>query len=135
MTNESLFNYAETKGHEIYYRNLHETKAITIEDSNRFYIALAKNLFRTEEKELAAHELGHCEYGGTYCRSSEYCTKARAEYRANKWAYYQLVSPDEITECVRNGIVTPWELAEHFEVSCEFMCRVLGYYRMVGVRV
>jgi hypothetical protein len=45
---------------------------------------LAKNLPRTEEKELAAHELGHCEYGGTYYRSTMYGLKARAEYRANK---------------------------------------------------
>ena len=132
MSNESLFEYASSRGHEIQFLNLTENKAVTIENG-RFYITLAKNLSRTEEKELAAHELGHCEYGGTYCRSSKYCTKARAEYRANKWAYYQLVPPDEITECVHNGIVTPWELAEYFEVSCEFMCKALGYYRMIDI--
>lgn len=132
MSNEALFDFASSRGHEVVYRNLTENKAITYED-DRFYIALSKNLSRTEEKELAAHELGHCEYGGTYCRSSKYSVKAKAEYRANKWAYYQLVSPDEITECVRGGIVTPWELAEHFDVSDEFMYNALGYYQMVGV--
>ena len=133
MSNETLLNYASSRGHEILFRNLTATKAITFEENGRFYIALANNLSRTEEKELAAHELGHCEYGGTYCRSTKYGLKARAEYRANKWAYYQLVSPDEISECAHRGIVTPWELAEHFEVSCEFMCRALGYYQMAGV--
>ncbi len=132
MSNEALFDYAETKGHEVLYMNLNENKAVTIEEG-RFSIVLANGLTRTEEKELVAHELGHCEYGGTYCRSSKYNVKAKAEYRANKWAYYQLVSPDEITECVRKGIVTPWELAEHFEVSDEFISRVLEYYQMVGV--
>jgi hypothetical protein len=86
MTNKSLLDFASSRGHEITFLNLTETKAITIED-DRFYITLAKNLSRTEEKELAAHELGHCEYGGTYCRSTKYGLKARAEYRANKWAY------------------------------------------------
>jgi hypothetical protein len=42
-------------------------------------------------------------------------------------------SPDEITECVRKGIVTPCELAEHFDVSDEFITKALGYYQMVGV--
>jgi hypothetical protein len=133
MSNETLFDFASSRGHEVIYRNLTETKAITLEENDRFYIALAKGLSRTEEKELAAHELGHCEYGGTYCRSSQYDIKAKAEYRASKWAYYQLVSPDEITTCVRRGIVTPWELAEHFDVSDGFMGKALGYYQMVGV--
>ena len=133
MSNETLIEFAESRGHDIQFLNLTENKAITIEEDNHFHITLAKNLSRTEEKELAAHELGHCEYGGTYCRHSKYCLKAKAEYRANKWAYYQLVSPDEITECVRKGIVTPWEMAEYFDVSTEFMSKVLGYYQMVGV--
>jgi hypothetical protein len=124
MTNESLFSFAASRGHEELFLHLTENKAITVE-ADRFYIALAKNLSRTEEKELAAHELSYCEYGGTYCRFSKYGLKAQAEYRANKCAYYQLVSPDEITECVRAGIVTPWELAEHFEVSNEFMVKLL----------
>ena len=132
MSNEALFDYAETKGHEVLYMNLDENKAVTIEDG-QYSIILANGLTRAEEKELAAHELGHCEYGGTYCRFTKYDIKAKAEYRANKWAYYQLVSPDEITEYVRRGIVTPWELAEHFDVSNEFMCRALAYYQMVGV--
>jgi hypothetical protein len=119
-------------GHEIQFLNLTGNKAVTIED-DRFYITLAKNLSRTEEKELAAHELGHCDYGGTYSRSTKHNLKARAEYRANKWTYYQLVSPDEVAECVRKGIVTPWELAEHFNMSYEFMCKALGYYQLVGV--
>jgi hypothetical protein len=122
MMNKSLLDFASSRGHEITFLNLTKNKAITLE-ADRFYIAPAKNLSRTEEKERAAHELGHCEYGGTYCRSSKYGLKARAEYRANKWAYNQLVSPDEITACVRRGIVTPWVLAEHFEVSDEFMVK------------
>jgi hypothetical protein len=132
MSNESLFDYATSRGHDIQFLNLTENKAVTIEN-DRFYITLAKNLSRTEEKELTVHEPGHCEYGGTYSRSTKYGLKARAEYRANKRAYYQLVSPDEITECVGRGIVTPWELAEHFEVSVEFMAKALWYYQMVGV--
>ena len=132
MTNESLCNYAKSQGHEIQFLNLTENKAVTIE-ADRFYITLAKNISRIEEKELIAHELGHCEYGGTYCRHSKHSLKARAEYRASKWTYYQLVPPSQILACVRRGLVTPWELADHFDVSDEFMYKVVGYYQMVGV--
>ncbi len=123
MSNEALFNFAFSQGHEIVFRNLIETKAITYED-DRFHIALAKGISRIEEKELAAHELGHCEYGGTYCRSDDRGAKARAEYRANKWAYYQLVSPNEINECIQRGIITSWELAEHFEIAYNKGCNL-----------
>ncbi len=133
MTNESLFKYAESQGHEIYYRNLSHTKAITLEQNDRFYIALAKNLSRIEEKELTAHELGHCEYGGTYHRTSSHDLKERAEYRANKWAYYQLAPPDAIAAYVCSGIVTPWDLAEQFDVSCEFMGKAIEYYQTIGI--
>jgi len=133
MTNESLFNFASSRSHEILFLNLTENQAITLEQDNRFYIALTKNLSRTHEKELAAHELGHCEYGGTYCRSSKHSIKARAEYRATKWAYYTLTPPDAIAAYVCSGVVTPWDLAEQFDVSCKFMQQALLYYQIVGV--
>ena len=132
MSNEALFDFAISHNHEIVFRNLKETKAITVE-YDHFYIALANGLPRTEEKEIAAHELGHCEYGGTYCRASDACVKARAEYRANKWAYYQLVPPDEILACVDRGMITSWELAEYFNVSNAFIHKAINLYRATGV--
>ena len=133
MTYEALLNFATSHGHDVLYMNLTENKAVTIEEDNRFHITLAKNLSRIEEIELTAHELGHCEYGGTYCRRSKYSLKAKAEYRANKWAYYTLTPPDAITAYVCNGIVTPWDLAEQFDVSYEFMSKALEYYKTVNM--
>lgn len=132
MSNEELLDFATNQGHEVLNLKLCENKAFTI-SGNRCYIAVAQGLPLQEEKQLIAHELGHCEHGCLYCQGDDTRTKARAEYRATKWAYYMLVPPDEIAEYVNIGIVTPWALAEQFDVDVEFMTRALEYYRSLGV--
>jgi len=132
MSTEELMSYAESRGHRIHYINLREIKAITLE-SDGTHIALSKALHGVEEKEIVAHELGHCEYGGTYNRFSPYDISAKAERRADKWAYLKLVPPGELRAAFRAGIVEAWELAERFEVTDELMVKALEYYMEVGV--
>ena len=132
MSTEELMTIAETHGHRVYYMNLRGIKAITLESSGT-HIALSKSLHGVEEKEIAAHELGHCEYGGTYNRYSPFEVSVKAERRADKWAYFKLVPPGELREAFRMGFVEVWELAERFEVSDEYMAKVLEYYESAGV--
>jgi len=132
MSTEELLSYAEARGHRVYYIHLREIKAITLE-SDASHIALSKSLHGVEEKEIVAHELGHCEYGGTYNRYSPYDISAKAERRADKWAYLKLVPPGELRESINAGLVEPWELAERFEVSDAFMVKALEYYRDVAI--
>lgn len=132
MSTDELLTYAESRGHVVYYTDLQEIKAITLDDGNGC-IGLSKALYGIEEKEIAAHELGHCEYGGTYNRYSPYDISAKAERRADKWAYYRLVPPGEIRAAFNDGVIEFWELAERFDVSCRFMGEALAYYRSVGV--
>ena len=132
MSTEELMSYAEKRGHWIHYIDLREIKAITL-DSYGKHIALSKDIHGTEEKEIAAHELGHCEYGGFYNRHSAYEVKAKAEYRADKWAYSKLVPVRAVRRAIKKGVQTPWELAEVFDVSCEYMGTALEHYRAVGL--
>lgn len=132
MSTDELLLYAESHGHTVVYTHLNDTKALSLEFGGSF-IALEKTLFGAEEKELAAHELGHCEYGGSYNLYSPYDIKEKAENRANKWAYYKLVPPGELRAALQNGIVEHWELADLFDVSCDFMLNVMDYYKCAGV--
>lgn len=132
MSTDELMAYAEDRGHTIFYLHLRENKAISLDDGGN-YITLSKTLQGKEEKEVLAHELGHCEYGGTYNRHSPYDISAKAERRADKWAYHKLVPPGELREAFGMGVIEPWDLAERFEVSDEFMMKALEYYRGVGV--
>lgn len=132
MTNECLMNFAETRGHEVLYSQLSENNAFTIEDHG-CHIVLSNRLTRNEEKEAVAHELGHCEYGGFYNRCSTFDVKGKAEYRADKWAYHKIVPVRSVRGAFKKGKLTTWELAEQFEVSCQYMQKALEYYRNVGL--
>lgn len=132
MSTEELLSFAESHGHMIYYMNLQEVKAVTLDDDDS-YIALSNALHGSEEKEIAAHELGHCECGGFYNRYSAYEVKAKVEYRADKWAYRKLVPVRAVRRAMKKGVQTPWELAEVFDVSCEYIGKALEHYRAVGL--
>lgn len=132
MSTEELMNYAEGCGHHIVFIPIQKTKAITLEYGGSF-VAVSNTLRGTEEKEIVAHELGHCEYGGTYTRCSPFEITEKAEKRADKWAFYKLVPPGDVRAAFRRGIIEPWDLAEQFDVSCQFMCEAMEYYKAVGV--
>jgi hypothetical protein len=132
MSTEELLNYAETQNCKVVYSPYLKTKAITLEHGGNF-VALSTSPFGKEEKEVAAHELGHCKYGGTYNRYSPYDVKEKAENRAKKWAYNKLVPPGKVREAFKKGVVEPWDLAEQFDVSDEFMCKALEFYKSLSI--
>lgn len=131
-TNETLMRLAESRGYEVFYLPLSENRALTVE-CDGYHIALAHHLERVAEKEALAHELGHCEYGGVYNRHSPYDIKAKAEYRADKWAFGRIVPVRQLRAAIRRGLATAWELAEVFGVSCQYMQRALDYYKAIGM--
>lgn len=130
LTNESLLVLAEQRGHEVIYAQLENNSSFAVE-FDRCLIVVSKHLTRIKEKELLAHELGHCENGGFYNRHSRYDIRAKAERRADKWAYYKLVPPGKVQHAMNHGAHETWELAEMFDVSCEYMHKALEYYKSV----
>jgi hypothetical protein len=132
LSNEYLMDYATSRGHEILFAPLDENKALTIVDQGS-HIILSSNLSRAEEKETVAHEIGHCVYGGFYNRYSHFDVRAKAEYRADKWAYHKIVPVRSVKAALEKGMLATWDLAEHFEVTCKYMQDVLDYYKSVGL--
>ena len=129
MTVEALADQAAAKGHELLYVSLSALPSFSIEDGEGGHIFLSRSLCGVQGKEALAHELGHCEYGGFYNRYSKYDIRAKAERRADKWAFAKLVPYGQLMQAVRHGITEVWELAELFDVSCEFMYRAISYYQ------
>ena len=76
-----------------------------------------------------AHELGHCETGAFYNRYAARDIRQKYENRANKWAYKKLVPQDELAEACLQGYREPWELAEYFGVTEDFLRGALKYYQ------
>ena len=129
VTNDDLYGIAERRGHVVVCESLTETPSFSLQTNKRCYIAIDQRLNVQQEREALAHELGHCEYGGFYNRYSRYDIRAKAERRADKWAFARLVPYGRLMQAVRHGITEVWELAELFDVSCEFMQRAIAYYK------
>lgn len=129
VTNNDLYGIAEKRGHVVVCESLTETPSLSLQTNKRCYIAIDQRLNVQQEREALAHELGHCEYGGFYNRYSKYDIRAKAERRADKWAFTRLVPYGRLMQAVRHGITDVWDLAELFDVSCEFMQRAIAYYK------
>jgi hypothetical protein len=54
--------------------------------------------------------------------------RRRNETRADRWAYEHVLPFDDIQAALDMGNRETWELAEHFEVTNEFMVGALRYY-------
>ena len=133
VTNNDLYGIAEKRGHVVVCESLTETPSLSLQTNKRCYIAIDQRLNVQQEREALAHELGHCEYGGFYNRYSRYEIRAKAERRADKWAFARLVPYGRLMQAVRHGVTEVWDLAELFDVSCEFMQRAIAYYKTVIV--
>ena len=129
VTNDDLYGIAERRGHVVVCESLTETPSLSLQTNKRCYIAIDQRLNVQQEREALAHELGHCEYGGFYNRYSKYDIRAKAERRADKWAFAKLVPYGQLMRAVRHGVTEVWDLAELFDVSCEFMQRAIAYYK------
>ena len=129
VTNDDLYGIAERRGHVVVCESLTETPSLSLQTNKRCYIAIDQRLNVQQEREALAHELGHCEYGGFYNRYSKYDIRAKAERRADKWAFAKLVPYGQLVQAVRHGVTEVWDLAELFDVSCEFMQRAIAYYK------
>lgn len=129
VTNDDLYGIAEKRGHVVVCESLTETPSLSLQTNKRCYIAIDQRLNVQQEREALAHELGHCEYGGFYNRYSKYDIRAKAERRADKWAFARLVPYGRLMQAVRHGVTEVWDLAELFDVSCEFMHRAIAYYK------
>lgn len=128
MTRNEMFEYARSKGHQVVFTRLVENEALSAEIDGNCYIGINKDLPETDETELLAHELGHCEYAGFYSILTPLNTRARIEYRARKWQFIKLVPLGKLREAIRKGITAPWDLADYFGVTEHFIYDACEYY-------
>lgn len=131
MELNELYDLAEREGITVDCFDLKFNKCFSVRDGGgNYYIGidpLALTSHADEKVELA-HELGHCETGTFYLRNASALIRSKCEHRANKWAIKKLIPEDELKEACRY-CTNRWELAEHFDVTEDFMQMALDYYR------
>lgn len=128
-----LYQLADAEHIPVYSFDLPQTHSLSLMN-NDGSCAVAIDPFglnsTKDEKIRLAHELGHCVTGSFYNRYSDFDIKARSEYKADKWAIKKLVPEDELQNAFKQGIVEPWNLAEYFNVTEDFIIKAVNYYKV-----
>ena len=125
-----MFRIAANAGIRVEYCRLPLNESVSAPDPDGDFILMDYSLLRASKRERVhmAHELGHCSTGSFYNRHTPFDVRQCHENRADKWAIKKLIPKDELNEAVSNGITEPWELAEYFNVTEDFMKKAVCYY-------
>lgn len=131
LTLENFYELAEQNNITVdcYDFDLQTSMSVSIDGD--CFIGINPMMLNTdiEEKINLAHELGHCMTGSFYNRYSKLDIRTKHERRADKWAINKLVPKDELEKAVKSGRESRYELAEYFNVTEDFMQKVLDFYR------
>lgn len=102
-----------------------------MDDKGRCTVGIRPDLSGRVEHVCLGHEMGHCVTGAFYRVTTSAAVRGKSEYKADKWAIYHLIPPAALEKAVKEGITRPHELAEHFEVTEDFMLKALDFYACV----
>lgn len=126
-----LYKAMYDEGIRLYDYRLDGEKAVTIALDQQYGIFIDTRAIETmsEETTVIAHEFGHCATGSTHRVSSPLDLIEKHEYKADKFAAHQLISPEELQEAIRAGYTESWQLAEYFGVTEAFIRRTAYIYQ------
>lgn len=131
MNLNSLYIIADKEGTIVDCFDTGICESLSINQNGTCYIAINPIMLNSiaDEKVKLAHELGHCCTGSFYNQYSPCDIIGRHERRADKWAIKKLIPKDELINAIKHGYVEIWQLAEHFEVTDDFMSKAIEYYK------
>ncbi len=133
MTSDKLYLEAERAGVIVDCSvKLPESKSMSLDIDSNLFIGIDDRIMqsRAEERVHLAHELGHCMTGAFYSLYSPIDNRGYCERKANDYAIKKLIDEDELRKIIKeyNGEIGIWELAEHFDVTEDFMRKAVEYY-------
>ena len=125
-----LYDLAAENNIQIDHRRLNTMKSFAI--PGNIIIDLSQLQTLAETKVCLSHELGHEFKSAFYNIRNTFETRERQEERANRWAVHNLLPVSDLKCAVESGITEVWELAEHFDVTEDFIRDALRLYTMEG---
>lgn len=132
LSTAALYELAARRNIPVISFDLHKIPSLSIMDEQGdCAVGMTPTLGDAREHTCLGHEMGHCITGSFYNQYSSGALRGKCEYKANKWAFYHLVPPAALETAVQNGITQPWQLAEHFSVTEDFLLDAMDYYACV----
>lgn len=131
LTCADLYNELSDADTHFYSWNVGESKAITMEYDQNFFIFMDGREIETtaEEKTILAHEGGHVMTGATHTVYSPLDIVEKHEVKADKWAIQRVIPESDLQHAIALGYTELPELAEYFDVTEEFMRKAVCWYR------
>ncbi len=135
ISNNDLHRLARQKGAQIDYAFMPAAQAVAVKYQDRFYIGLDYSVPENSaaERLMLAHELGHIQTNAFYGLRAPEAVRVYAEAEAERWAVKYLVPKKALTAALKQGL-NEWELAEHFNVTPDFIRRAYQLYFEDGIR-
>ena len=132
---QSLYDMADDHDIGVYFYDLGDGKAATVQADGLCAIALNPHAITSQqdETECLCHELGHLETGTLHAPGADAATVLRSEYRAACWVVQRLIPCDELQEAIDYGCTEVWQLAEYFGVSEDLVLDAVKIYRNRGM--
>ncbi len=126
----SLYRKLNSDGVRFYLWPLQEDKVVTMEVGGTYGIFMDFDNIQSskEETTIVAHEGGHASTGATHKVCSPIDLVEKHEYKAWKWAVKNYITEDELDDAVANGHTDIYSLAEYFDVTEDFMRKVVCWY-------
>lgn len=84
---------------------------------------------QAQRRTALMHEHGHFLSGAFYHPYSPYQIKAQAEHKAVKASIIEYIPLSDIYDCFLNGLTELWQLADHFDVTEDFMQMAIDFYK------
>lgn len=115
--------------------------AVSMRMRDRCAIFFDENAFDSDAERIVAlaHEMGHCDSGAFYTLLTPYETKGRCEAKAWKRAVADLLPFDALMDaydaCRTAEGVTAHDLAEHLDVTPEFILKAVEIYTALGKKL
>lgn len=92
-------------------------------------IAIKEDMTELEKKCVLAEELGHHYTSVGNILDQTDTSNRKQERRARVWAYCKLLSLDDLIDSYKCGCTNRYEIADHLNVTEEFLIDCLAYYR------
>ena len=126
----SLYLYAWRNHIDVDYFPMQTAEAFSVPIGGTCAIALDPTKIRSEaaEEVKLSNDVGHRVYRGSYNKYTPFDVRAQHENKANAWAVHRLIPWAKLKQAVKSGIAEVWELAEHFDVTEDFMRWAIAYY-------
>ncbi|MDD7511019.1 MAG: ImmA/IrrE family metallo-endopeptidase [Peptostreptococcaceae bacterium] len=96
-------------------------------------IWINEGLTNAEKMSIVAEEIGHYKTTSGDILNQNNIMNVKKELLARRWAYEKVIPLDALNMALADNITEIYDLAEHFEVTEEFMRECLRHYKLLDI--